>query len=681
MEHNINDKISQIKGIGPKTEPLLNKLGIYTVRDMLEYYPKTYDLYKNPVTIGELEEGNIMATVGQIIGNITIHNGGKLPVTQIMIKDITGTIKVSWFRAPYLKNTLRAGQQIIVRGKVQCKNNQIFMEHPELFVDINKYREKINTLQPIYLLTKGVTNSYLTKTVSHIIDSYGTQILEVFREETLKKYHLLPINDAVQGVHFPENMDVFVEARNRFVFEEFLAFILQLRTLQEEKIEVDNPYIMSNIDAKEKVEKFREQLPYELTNAQLKVWQEIQMDVNNPKKTMSRLVQGDVGSGKTIVALLALLLSSYHGYQGAMMAPTEVLATQHYKSICEIFEEYDIPIKVEILTGSMSVKGKRNAYQRIENGEAQIIIGTHALIQEKVKYHKLALVITDEQHRFGVKQREILANKGEHPHVLVMSATPIPRTLAIILYGDLDISVIDELPANRLPIKNCVVGNDYHSTAYHFMKAQINEGRQCYVICPMVEESEHLEGENVIDYSKRLQSIMGDEICVDYLHGKMKQSQKDEIMNRYYKREIDILVSTTVIEVGINVPNASVMLIENAERFGLSGLHQLRGRVGRGVHQSYCIFMTSTKNKETKERLEILGKSNDGFYIANEDLKLRGPGDLFGIRQSGEMNFKLADIYQDAKILQLASEAAQFLSEIEYKKIMLKQEITSSVIL
>ena len=681
MEHNMNDKISQIKGVGPKTEPLLNKLGIYTVRDMLEYYPKTYDLYKNPVMIGGLEEGNIMATVGQIIGNITIHNGGKLPVTQIMIKDMTGTMKVSWFRAPYLKNTLRTGQQIIVRGKIQCKNNQIFMEHPELFVDINKYREKINTLQPIYLLTKGVTNSYLTKTVSHIIDSYGAQIPEIFREETLKKYHLLPINDAVQGVHFPENMDVFVEARNRFVFEEFLTFILQLRTLQEEKIEVDNPYIMSDIDAKETVEKFREHLPYALTNAQLKVWREIQIDVANPKKTMSRLVQGDVGSGKTIVALLALLLSSYHGHQGAMMAPTEVLATQHYKSICEILEENDIPIKVEILTGSMSAKEKKSAYRRIESGEAQIIIGTHALIQEKVIYHKLAMVITDEQHRFGVKQREILANKGEHPHVLVMSATPIPRTLAIILYGDLDISVIDELPANRLPIKNCVVGNDYHSTAYHFMKAQINEGRQCYVICPMVEESEHLEGENVIDYSKRLQAIMGDEIRVDFLHGKMKQSQKDEIMNRYYNREIDILVSTTVIEVGINVPNASVMLIENAERFGLSGLHQLRGRVGRGGHQSYCIFMSSTKNKETKERLEILGKSNDGFYIANEDLKLRGPGDLFGIRQSGEMNFKLADIYQDAKILQLASEAAQSLSEIEYNKIMLKQETTTSSVI
>ena len=341
-----------------------------------------------------------------------------------------------------------------------------------------------------------------------------------------------------------------------------------------------------------------------------------------------------------------------------MMAPTEVLARQHYENITRMLSEYQIPLTTELLTGSMTAKAKREAYDRIEAGEADIVIGTHALIQEKVQYQNLALVVTDEQHRFGVKQRETLAGKGILPHILVMSATPIPRTLAIILYGDLDISVIDELPKNRLPIKNCVVDTGYRNTAYAFMKKQVLSGRQCYVICPMVEESEALEAENVTDYSQMLQEVMGDSIKVGCLHGKMKQAQKDEIMEAFGKNEVQILVSTTVIEVGIDVPNATVMMIENAERFGLAQLHQLRGRVGRGSHQSYCIFMTPSKSKDTKERLGILNQSNDGFFIAGEDLRLRGPGDLFGIRQSGLMDFKVGDVFQDSLILKQAAEAA-----------------------
>ena len=364
------------------------------------------------------------------------------------------------------------------------------------------------------------------------------------------------------------------------------------------------------------------------------------------------------------------------------MAPTEVLARQHYDNITKLFEEYEIPVKVVLLTGSMTVKEKRRVYDRIECGLAKIIIGTHALIQDRVNYDNLALVVTDEQHRFGVKQREKFALKGGVPHVLVMSATPIPRTLAIILYGDLDISVIDELPSNRLPIKNCVVDTGYRQTAYHFMKKQIAEGRQCYVICPMVEESETMEAENVMDYAKVLQEEMGSSIVVEFLHGKMKQAQKDLIMDRFGRNEIQILVSTTVIEVGIDVPNATVMLIENAERFGLAQLHQLRGRVGRGKHQSYCIFMTASKAKETKERLDILNKSNDGFKIASEDLRLRGPGDLFGIRQSGLMNFRLGDVYQDAAVLQMANEAADEFMQLEtFKENVTDYERTSSVII
>ena len=379
---------------------------------------------------------------------------------------------------------------------------------------------------------------------------------------------------------------------------------------------------------------------------------------------MNRLIQGDVGSGKTILAVLALLLVAKNGYQGCFMVPTEVLAKQHLEALQSSLSRFDL--KIELLVGSMTAAQKRSAYQRIENHEVDIIVGTHALIQEKVTYDKLALVITDEQHRFGVKQRESLLNKGDNPHVLVMSATPIPRTLAIILYGDLDISVVDELPANRLPIKNCVVDTNYRETAYRFIGKQISEGRQAYVICPMVEESETIEAENVVEYTEKLKEALPYVNGIEYLHGKMKPKEKDDIMERFASGEISILVSTTVVEVGVNVPNSTVMMIENAERFGLAQLHQLRGRVGRGSHQSYCILVSGSSGKETMERLEILNKSNDGFFIASEDLKLRGPGDLFGIRQSGDLEFKIGDIYQDASILKAANETAKHLTAEEY---------------
>lgn len=535
------------------------------------------------------------------------------------------------------------------------------MEQPEIFYPSELYEEKINTLQPNYALTAGLTNNAVVKAMKQAI-SYLDLKQDFLPPDVRTRYHLAEYNYAIQGIHFPVDKEEFYTARERLVFEEFLVFILALRQMKEKNEKSKNTFSFA---IAEPVEQFMHKLPYELTGAQQKVWEEIKADLNGAH-VMSRLVQGDVGSGKTIIALLGLLLAAVNGYQGALMAPTEVLAKQHFESICEMLEKHQIPVCVELLTGSMTAKEKRMAYERIASGEAQIIVGTHALIQEKVKYHSLALVVTDEQHRFGVKQREKLAEKGNTPHILVMSATPIPRTLAIILYGDLDISVIDELPANRLPIKNCVVDTNYRKTAYQFMKKQVLEGRQCYVICPMIEENENLEAENVIDYAKTLQEEMGDNIQVAYLHGKMKQSEKDVIMEQFGKREIQILVSTTVIEVGINVPNATVMMVENAERFGLAQLHQLRGRVGRGKYQSYCIFMSASKSKETKERLSILNKSNDGFFIASEDLKLRGPGDLFGIRQSGILDFKLGDVFQDAKILQRASEAAeQLISEDE----------------
>lgn len=670
--------IKEIKGVGEKTQKLFEKVGIYTVGDLIRYYPRGYDVYEEATPISEVEEGHIQTVSGAVFGKVQVSGTRNMQVTTAHIKDLTGTIQVIWFRMPFLRNTLKSGQPVTLRGKVTRRRNRLVMEHPELFCPPDKYDEKLNTLQPIYGLTAGLSNNTVMKAVKQALEGLNLS-KESLPEELRLKYQLAEYNYAVRGIHFPEDKEVFYHARKRLVFEEFLSFILSLRKLKTSNERMSNEYVMEEHPA---VEELIRKLPYQLTNAQTKVWQEISENMKSDT-VMSRLVQGDVGSGKTIVAVLALLNTAMNGYQGAMMAPTEVLARQHYESICKLFDTYDIPVKVVLLTGSMTAKEKRKVYDRIECGLAKIIIGTHALIQDKVFYDNLALVITDEQHRFGVKQRETFANKGGVPHVLVMSATPIPRTLAIILYGDLDISVIDELPANRLPIKNCVVDTSYRNTAYAFMKKQIAEGRQCYVICPMVEESESMEAENVIDYAGELQKEMGDGILVSYLHGKMKQAQKDEIMTQFGENKIQILVSTTVIEVGIDVPNATVMMIENAERFGLAQLHQLRGRVGRGKYQSYCIFMSASKSKETKERLEILNHSNDGFQIASEDLRLRGPGDFFGIRQSGLMDFKLADVYQDSNVLKMANEAANWLEEekIDLLKIIPDYERTSSVII
>lgn len=670
--------IKEIKGVGEKTQKLFEKVGIYTVGDLIRYYPRAYDVYEEATPISEVEEGHIQTVSGAVFGKVQVSGTRNMQVITAHIKDLTGTIQVIWFRMPFLRNTLKSGQPVTLRGKVTRRRNHLVMEHPELFCPPDKYDEKLNTLQPIYGLTAGLSNNTVMKAVKQALEGLNLS-KESLPEELRLKYQLAEYNYAVHGIHFPEDKEVFYHARKRLVFEEFLSFILSLRKLKTSNERMSNEYVMEEHPA---VKELIRKLPYQLTNAQTKVWQEISENMKSDT-VMSRLVQGDVGSGKTIVAVLALLNTAMNGYQGAMMAPTEVLARQHYESICKLFDTYDIPVKVVLLTGSMTTKEKRKVYDRIECGLAKIIIGTHALIQDKVFYDNLALVITDEQHRFGVKQREKFAGKGGVPHVLVMSATPIPRTLAIILYGDLDISVIDELPANRLPIKNCVVDTSYRNTAYTFMKKQIAEGRQCYVICPMVEESESMEAENVIDYAGELQREMGDGILVSYLHGKMKQAQKDEIMTQFGENKIQILVSTTVIEVGIDVPNATVMMIENAERFGLAQLHQLRGRVGRGKYQSYCIFMSASKSKETKERLEILNHSNDGFQIASEDLRLRGPGDFFGIRQSGLMDFKLGDVYQDSNVLKMANEAANWLEEekIDLLKIIPDYERTSSVII
>lgn len=641
----------QLKGVGEKTAKLFAKLHIDTVEDLLCYYPRDYETFQDCVTIAESETGQTQAIYGTVCGMPNIKKVRNLTIINVLIKDATGGMQLTFFNMPYLKNMLHNNVTFVFRGLIQAKGTSKIMEQPRIYKP-EEYGALLKNIQPRYSLTKGLSNQSILKAMKQALSNHPISD-QKYPESFMREYDLLNYKDALQGIHFPQNFDKLVQARKRIVFDEFFDFLFYLRENKEQSEQLINEYQM--IETADTV-RFLEQLPFSLTKAQKKVWAEIRSDLNSPY-CMNRLVQGDVGSGKTIVAVLALLMCVSNGYQGAMMAPTEVLATQHYEDVCGFVEAYHIALKPALLVGSMTAKEKREVYARIESGEVNLVIGTHAVIQEKVVFKNLALVVTDEQHRFGVRQREILAGKGHNPHVLVMSATPIPRTLAIILYGDLQISVIDELPANRLPIKNCVVNTSYRRKAYEFIEAEVRKGRQAYVICPMVEEGEMDDLENVVEYAEKLRSALPQEIQVATLHGKMRPADKNRIMEEFAKHNIDVLVSTTVIEVGINVPNSTVMMVENAERFGLAQLHQLRGRVGRGEHQSYCIFVSAKDNKETMERLQILNQSNDGFHIASEDMKLRGPGDLFGIRQSGEFAFKMADIYSDAEILKMASEA------------------------
>ena len=663
----MNDKtpLRELKGVGEKTEKLFQKIGITTAEELLRYYPRTYDIYEEPVEIASAEEDKTVSIRATIATGIYINQIRNLQVLTTTVADASGRLPVAWFNAPYLRGTLKKGSVFILRGKIIRKKGRPQMEHPEIFTPA-AYEEIIHSMQPVYGLTKGRSNKMITKLVHQILDTrplHGEYLPEEIRE----RYQLADANYAIRTVHFPKNMQELLTARKRLVFDEFLLFVLAIQLLKEKTEEAPNTFPMKPVWTTEEI---IEGLPYDLTGAQKNVWHEIERDLSG-HKLMSRLVQGDVGSGKTVIAFLAMVLSAENGFQSALMVPTEVLANQHYEGFLRLMEEQNIaschPV---LLTGSTTARQKREIYQKIADGEVNVIIGTHALIQEKVEYKNLGLVITDEQHRFGVRQREALTTRGNPPHVLVMSATPIPRTLAIILYGDLDISIIDELPAKRLPIKNCVVGTSYRPKAYSFIEKQVQMGRQAYVICPMVEESEGLEAENVTDYARKLQEILPGEIKVEILHGKMKPKEKNRIMEAFASGEIQVLVSTTVVEVGVNVPNATVMMVENAERFGLAQLHQLRGRVGRGEHQSYCIFIQGNNEENTSKRLKILNESNDGFYIAGEDLKLRGPGDLFGIRQSGLMEFKIGDIYNDAGILKNASEAAGEILALDFDLIL-----------
>lgn len=642
--------ISSLKGIGEKTAKLYEKLGVFTIADLLSDYPRAYDTFEPPVPVGNLMEDQVMAVCASLTKAPDLVRFNRMQMVSVYIRDITGSLQIVWFNMPYMKSNLKPGIFYVFRGRVVRKRGRLMMEQPEVYSK-EAYDELAPSMQPVYSQTKGLGNKAIVKALRQALE-LRTLEREYMPSYIRKKHQLAEINYAVEHIHFPEDQSQLLFARKRLVFDEFFFFLTGVRKLNEKKADRTSSYVMKPSD---QVKTFLNRLPYKLTQAQMRTWSEILTDLSGGL-VMNRLIQGDVGSGKTIVAFLALLTAAYNGFQAALMAPTEVLARQHYESLSQMLSKQGMEIRTVLITGSMNAKEKREAYEKIRSHQTDLIIGTHALIQEKVEYDNLALVITDEQHRFGVGQRELFSDKGKDPHILVMSATPIPRTLAIILYGDLDISVIDQLPQGRQPIKNCVVNPQWRPKAYDFIRKQVEEGRQAYVICPMVEPSELLEAENVLDYTKKLRKELPSSITVEYLHGQMKGKEKNAVMERFASGDVQVLVSTTVIEVGVNVPNATVMMIENAERFGLAQLHQLRGRVGRGDFQSYCIMVNCSGEEGVSKRLDILNHSNDGFYIASQDLKLRGPGDIFGMRQSGDLEFKLADIFMDAPLLKSVSE-------------------------
>ena len=637
------DSIQTIKGIGEKTAESFARLGIFTIDDLLHTYPRNYLSYEEPVCIRDAAVGERHAIRAMITSYVTVKQVRSLKLTILTVSDGDMTMHMTWFNQPFLRNVFHKGDSYIFVGTVKVKNGMRVMEQAEYY-KLPVYAGMQQEMQPVYPLTSGLSNKTFQKAIMATRELI-CQMDDYVPEEVRAEHSLMELSEAYENIHFPMNQAVLKNAIRRLAFDEFYQFLYDMASMKKTTQLQEN---LHKIVQGKAVADYISNLPFSLTKGQQQAIEDILADMGGDG-VMNRLIQGDVGSGKTVVAAAALLACAKAGYQGALMAPTEVLARQHYEELAEQFSHYDI--RTACLVGSTPLKEKRRIYEEIKQGEVDIVIGTHALLEDKVEFKDLALVVTDEQHRFGDNQRKKLSDKGYGVHTLVMSATPIPRTLAIILYADMDISIIKELPKGRKPIKNCVVGTNYRQTAY-----QIAEQSQVYVVCPMVEESETLDVTNVTEYVDTMRANLPAGTRIEMLHGQMRAEEKNEIMKRFSEGEIDVLVSTTVIEVGVNNPNATVMMVENAERFGLAQLHQLRGRVGRGKKQSYCIFINGKESEESMERLRVLENSNDGFFIASEDLKLRGPGDFFGIRQSGDALFELADIYNHADMLQLAQD-------------------------
>lgn len=656
-----NTQITTLKGVGEKTGKLFGLLGVSTIDDLINFYPIRFIPYEKLISIEEATVGEDIAVSAMLSNTPHTIRAGKLKITEATIEDYSGKLRCVWYNSPYMASSIHKGDEYVFAGKLVSKKNHVALEHPIIYKK-EEYIKLAGKLKPIYRLTKGLSQKLVQKSVQAALSEYA------FSEDYLpldikERYELIEQDKAIIKMHNAENENDIRVARKRLVFDEFFNFIYSINKLKKSDNVAESEF---NIFTNGIYDEFTSKLPYKLTDDQKKAVDDIFRDFDS-KKIVNRLIQGDVGSGKTVVSLIALYAAYKSGYQGVIMVPTEVLANQHFRTCEKIFENFEDKPRIGLLTGSMTAREKKQMHDDIEHGQVDIIIGTHALIQENVAFKDLALVITDEQHRFGVRQRELLSNKGKKPHVLVMSATPIPRTLAVILYGDLDISTIFSKPSGRLAIKNAVIGAKDRGKAYRTILNEINAGHQAYIICPMVEDSEAIEAENVIDYTEKIRGIFPENIVIQFLHGRMKQEEKDKIMCSFVEGNTNILVSTTVVEVGVDVPNATVMMIENAERYGLATLHQLRGRVGRGDDQSYCIFVRTNDSELARQRLEVVGNSNDGFHIASEDLKLRGPGEILGQAQSGQMRFDIADVFADSEILMMAKDCYEYVESDVFK--------------
>lgn len=648
--------VKYIKGVGPSRVKLLNKIGVFTLEDLITYYPRDYEDRSKPRLIENLvdgEESLIKAVVVSKIVEIRLKN--RMCMYKLLVQDETAKCTIIWFNQSYLKSKFAIGETYYFFGKANIRMGKFEMSSP-VFDDINT-KNNTGRIIPIYSSTYGLSQNTLRKIIENGLELVKGNLLESLPEYILNDYDLLEINDATEKIHFPQEFEDFKKARKRLVFEELLSMQLALLGL---KNQYNKDIEGIRFDSKVKFEEIIKDLPFLLTNAQLRVLKEIESDMEK-NKSMNRLLQGDVGSGKTIVSIIAAYKAVKCGFQAAIMAPTSILASQHLESYVQILEKYNI--RCELLISSVTKKKKEDILERLKNGDIDVLIGTHAILEDNVVFKNLGLVVTDEQHRFGVRQRSRIVAKGQNPDVLVMTATPIPRTLALILYGDLDISIIDELPPNRKKIDTFAVTKGMEERVNNFIKKQIDEGRQCYIVCPLVEENEEINAKAVVELAEKYKNETFKEYRVEYIHGKMRPKEKDQIMLEFKDGKIDILISTTVIEVGVNVPNSSIMVIENAERFGLAQLHQLRGRVGRGEYKSYCILKYNSNSDVVRQRMKIMQDTNDGFVVAEKDLELRGSGEFFGTKQHGIPEFKIANLFEDIPILKQVQDLSRKIEE------------------